>query len=167
MRPRGWRDWGAASGFLPCCSGSDAYLLCQRRKARFCATRTRISLVARRRAPGGNSWSFGRRGPGSIRHGCIPVRRDYRWLATRLHGFGQAQPKQVYRKFVETSGAVQIEKGRRIVVYFGRRATIRSCAKRRCTKTVLRSLGCAITGWSLPTPAAQNCHRIRGRGNRR
>ena len=40
----------------------------------------------------------------------------YRWLATRLHGFGKAQPKQVYRKFVGNSGAVEIEPGRRIVV---------------------------------------------------
>ena len=45
----------------------------------------------------------------------------YRWLAARLHGFDKAQPKRVYRKFVETSGAVEVEKGRRIVVYFDRR----------------------------------------------
>jgi hypothetical protein len=51
-----------------------------------------------------------------LAHGC------YRWLATRLHGFGQAKPKSVYRKFVETSGAIEIEKGRRIVVYLDRRS---------------------------------------------
>jgi hypothetical protein len=51
-----------------------------------------------------------------LAHGC------YRWLATQLHGFGQAKPKSVYRKFVETSGAVEIERGRRIVVYFDRRS---------------------------------------------
>ena len=51
-----------------------------------------------------------------LAHGC------YRWLATQLQGFGNAKPKSVYRKFVETSGAVQIEKGRRIVVYFDRRS---------------------------------------------
>jgi len=50
-----------------------------------------------------------------LAHGC------YRWLATQLHGYGQAKPKSVYRKFVETSGALEIEKGRRIVVYFDRR----------------------------------------------
>ena len=50
-----------------------------------------------------------------IAHGC------YRWLATRLHGFGHAKPKSVYRKFVETSGDIEIEKGRRIVVSFDRR----------------------------------------------
>ena len=51
-----------------------------------------------------------------LAHGC------YRWLATQLHGFHQAKPKSVYRKFVETSGAVEIEEGRRIVVYFDRRS---------------------------------------------
>ena len=46
----------------------------------------------------------------------------YRWLASQLHGFGDAKPKRIYRKFVETPGAVEIEPGRRIVVYFDRRA---------------------------------------------
>lgn len=46
----------------------------------------------------------------------------YRWLAHQLHGFAQAKPKQLYRKFVETSGIVEIESGRRIVVYFDRRS---------------------------------------------
>ena len=51
-----------------------------------------------------------------LAHGC------YRWLATQLHGFGPAKAKSVYRKFVETSGVVEIEAGRRIVVYFDRRS---------------------------------------------
>jgi len=46
----------------------------------------------------------------------------YRWLASELHGFGQAKPKRVYRKFVETPGTIEIESRRRIVVYFDRRA---------------------------------------------
>jgi hypothetical protein len=46
----------------------------------------------------------------------------YHWLASRLHGFGSAKPKSVYRKFVETSGAVEIERGRRIVIYLDRRS---------------------------------------------
>jgi hypothetical protein len=46
----------------------------------------------------------------------------YRWLANQLHGFANAKPKQLYRKFVETSGTVEIENGRRIVVYFDRRS---------------------------------------------
>jgi hypothetical protein len=46
----------------------------------------------------------------------------YRWLASQLHGFDQSKPKALYRKFVETSGAVEIAAGRRIVVYFDRRS---------------------------------------------
>ena len=46
----------------------------------------------------------------------------YRWLANQLHGFAGTKPKQLYRKFVETSGAVEIESGRRIIVYFDRRS---------------------------------------------
>jgi hypothetical protein len=46
----------------------------------------------------------------------------YRWLASQLHGFDQAKPKALYRKFVETSGAVEIEGRGRIVVYFDRRS---------------------------------------------
>ena len=44
------------------------------------------------------------------------------WLASQLHGFDRSKPKALYRKFVETSGAVEIESGRRIVVYFDRRS---------------------------------------------
>ena len=46
----------------------------------------------------------------------------YRWLASQLHGFDQSQPKGLYRKFVETSGVVEIVAGRRIVVTFDRRS---------------------------------------------
>jgi hypothetical protein len=45
----------------------------------------------------------------------------YRWLASRLRGFEQAQPKQLYRKFVETGGLIEIEP-QQIVVYFDRRS---------------------------------------------
>jgi len=51
-----------------------------------------------------------------LAHGC------YRWLANQLHGFGQAKPKRVYRKFVETPGTVEMQHGRQIVVTFDRRA---------------------------------------------
>ncbi len=44
----------------------------------------------------------------------------YRWLAKQLRGFETAAPKQLYRKFVETSGEVEIEQ-ERIVVYFDKR----------------------------------------------
>jgi hypothetical protein len=51
-----------------------------------------------------------------LAHGC------YRWLAHQLHGFDHAKPKRVYRKFVDTSGWVEIGDRREIVVYFDRRA---------------------------------------------
>jgi hypothetical protein len=44
----------------------------------------------------------------------------YRWLAKQLHGFETAAPKQLFRKFVETSGVVEIEQ-QRIVVRFDKR----------------------------------------------
>jgi hypothetical protein len=44
----------------------------------------------------------------------------YHWLASQLHGFRKAKPKQIYRKFVKTSRAVEIESERRIVVFFDR-----------------------------------------------
>ena len=46
----------------------------------------------------------------------------YRWLGSQLRGFDQSKPKALYRKFVETSGAVEIGAGRRIMVYFDRRS---------------------------------------------
>lgn len=44
----------------------------------------------------------------------------YRWLAKQLRGFDRAAPKQLYRKFVETSGEVEIQQ-ERIVVHFDKR----------------------------------------------
>jgi len=49
-----------------------------------------------------------------IANGC------YRWLASRLHGFEKADPKQLYRRFVETAGVVTIQPDR-ISVRFDRR----------------------------------------------
>jgi hypothetical protein len=46
----------------------------------------------------------------------------YRWLGSQLHGFDQSKPKALYRKFVETSGTVEIAANRRIVVTFDRRS---------------------------------------------
>jgi hypothetical protein len=45
----------------------------------------------------------------------------YRWLGQRLRGFAKASPKQLYRRFVETSGLVEVEEGR-VVVRFDRRS---------------------------------------------
>jgi hypothetical protein len=44
-----------------------------------------------------------------IGNGC------YRWLASRLYGFEKADPKQLFRRFIETAGAVTIQNDRLIV----------------------------------------------------
>ena len=50
-----------------------------------------------------------------IAHGC------YRWLAQRLHGFVKTKPKQLYRRFVETGGVVEVQADR-LVVRFEKRS---------------------------------------------
>src|SRR5262245_21149252 len=50
-----------------------------------------------------------------VANGC------YRWLASRLRGFEKAAPKQLYRRFVETGGTVEVQEDR-ITVSFGRRS---------------------------------------------
>jgi len=49
-----------------------------------------------------------------IANGC------YRWLASRLNGFEKADPKQLYRRFIETAGAVTIQADH-LAVRFDRR----------------------------------------------
>ena len=50
-----------------------------------------------------------------VAHGC------YRWLASKLRGFDKAKPKQLYRRFVETGGVVEVH-AERIVVHFDKRS---------------------------------------------
>jgi len=50
-----------------------------------------------------------------IANGC------YRWLAEKLHGFSKAKPKDLYRKFIETGGRIEI-KPSRLLISFDRRA---------------------------------------------
>ena len=45
----------------------------------------------------------------------------YRWLASRLQGFEKADPKQLYRRFVETAGTVIVQPDR-LTVAFDRRS---------------------------------------------
>lgn len=45
----------------------------------------------------------------------------YRWLAHQLHGFDKSAPKQVYRRFVETGGQVEVQSDQ-IVVRFDKRS---------------------------------------------
>jgi hypothetical protein len=54
----------------------------------------------------------------------------YRWLGKQLKGFEKAAPKQLYRRFVETAGLVEVEADR-VVVRFDRRShnpTLREAA---------------------------------------
>lgn len=46
----------------------------------------------------------------------------YRWLASRLKGFEHAKPKQISRKFIETSGMVTVMPNRTLLVTFDRRS---------------------------------------------
>ncbi len=50
-----------------------------------------------------------------VANGC------YRWLGKQLRGFEQAAPKQLFRRFVETAGQVEVE-AERVVVRFARRS---------------------------------------------
>lgn len=50
-----------------------------------------------------------------IANGC------YRWLASQLRGFDKAKPKDLYRKFVETGGHIEITP-QAIVVHFDKRS---------------------------------------------
>jgi len=45
----------------------------------------------------------------------------YRWLGAQLRGYEDMSPKKLYRRFVETSGAVDIRPDR-ILVRFDRRS---------------------------------------------
>jgi hypothetical protein len=51
-----------------------------------------------------------------LAHGC------YRWLARQLKGFEKSKPKQLYRKFVETGGVIEVRANRRLLVRFDRRS---------------------------------------------
>lgn len=62
----------------------------------------------------------------------------YRWLAKQLRGFETAAPKQLFRKFVETGGLVEIEP-ERIVVHFDKRChnpILREAALDRPSQTI-------------------------------
>jgi hypothetical protein len=51
-----------------------------------------------------------------IANGC------YCWLARQLKGFDKAKPKQLYRKFVETAGQIEVVSPRRLRIRFDRRS---------------------------------------------
>jgi hypothetical protein len=68
-----------------------------------------------------------------VAHGC------YRWLARKLRGFDKAKPKQLYRRFVETGGVVEVQ-AERIVVSFDK----------RCHNPVLREAALDADGLPIP-----------------
>jgi hypothetical protein len=45
----------------------------------------------------------------------------YRWLASRLRGYEKAAPKQLYRRFIETSGVLEIGSDQ-LIVHFDKRS---------------------------------------------
>jgi hypothetical protein len=45
----------------------------------------------------------------------------YRWLAAQLRGYEKAAPKQLYRRFIETGGVVEIAADR-VIVHFDKRS---------------------------------------------
>ena len=45
----------------------------------------------------------------------------YRWLASRLRGYEKAAPKQLYRRFVETGGVIEVGSDR-VTVHFDKRS---------------------------------------------
>jgi hypothetical protein len=65
----------------------------------------------------------------------------YHWLAGRLHGYESAKPKQLYRKFVETSGLVEIGEEEIVVTL-----------DRRCHNPILREA--ALDANAAPIPWA-------------
>lgn len=73
-----------------------------------------------------------------IANGC------YCWLAQRLKGFERAKPKQLYRKFVETGGQIEVAPNRQLAVTFDR----------RCHNPILREA--ALDGSSSCIPWLKN-----------
>jgi hypothetical protein len=64
----------------------------------------------------------------------------YRWLASKLKGFDHAKPKQLSRKFIETSGEIEVLPNRILKVTFDR----------RCHNPILREA--ALDQESSPIP---------------
>ena len=69
----------------------------------------------------------------------------YRWLGKQLRGFDKAAPKQLYRRFVETGGVIEIEENR-IVVHFDK----------RCHNPILREAALDRTPSTIPWLAGRS-----------
>ena len=88
-----------------------------------------------------------------IANGC------YRWLASRLNGFEKADPKQLYRRFVETAGAVTIQPDR-LIVPFDRRSHNPILREAALDRDSPPSLGSANGRSSSPTTDHDSRPRI-------
>jgi len=64
----------------------------------------------------------------------------YRWLADQLKGFDHAKPKQLSRKFIETSGEIEVQPNR----------TLRVTFDRRCHNPILRESALDKDGPPIP-----------------
>jgi hypothetical protein len=69
----------------------------------------------------------------------VPAQGYYRWLASRLKGHQTLRPKQLYRKFVETGGLVEVDAGRIVVTL-----------DRRCHNPALREAALDCEGTPVP-----------------
>ena len=104
-----------------------------------------------------------------IAHGC------YRWLAGRLKGFGKAKPKQLYRKFVETGGMIEVAANQTLRVTFDRRShnpILREAALDRDSPAIpwlgrLSRSSSTTDDHQRYCPGARKCQSISPRGNRR
>lgn len=79
--------------------------------------------------------------------------QQIRWLASRLQGFENAAPKQLYRRFVETSGRGEIQE-KRVVVHFDKRShnpILREAGLDREQNPIPGSTTCR-SRWRLPDP---------------
>ena len=94
------------------------------------------------------------------RNGC------YRWLAHHLHGFSHSEPKARYRKFVETSGTVEIREEGRITVPLDRRSHTPILREAALADDNPRPPGSKTTN-SNSLATAPFCHRSPPHGNQR
>ena len=79
----------------------------------------------------------------------------YRWLASRLQGFEKAEPKQLYRRFVETAGTVVEVRPDRLIVDFDKRShnpILREAALDRDSLPSRGSAGGDSVEFQLPLP---------------
>jgi hypothetical protein len=76
-----------------------------------------------------------------VANGC------YRWLGRQLKGFEKAQPKQLYRRFVETAGQVEVREDR-----------VKVTLDRRSHNPILREAALDAEATAVPWLANRRLH---------